>query len=61
MPYHIKVDNRKKKRFLIVRDEDDVVVGSSDTEAKAKRSIGYRMEAESPVMKKVNKTYRPRK
>ena len=64
MPYHIKIDNRKNKKYLIVRDEDGVVVGSSDKRAKAERSIGYRMEAvksEDPIAKKVNKAYRPRK
>jgi hypothetical protein len=60
MPYHIKVDNRKKKKYLIVRDEDGVVVGSSDSRVKAGRSIGYRMDAEH-IKAKVNKAYRPRK
>lgn len=42
MPYHIK---KKGKKYQIVRDEDNVVVGTSDSKAKAQRSIGYRMEA----------------
>lgn len=46
MPYHIK---KKGKKYQIVRDEDNVVVGTSDSKAKAQRSIGYRMEA---IMKK---------
>lgn len=48
MPYHIK---KKRKKYLIIRDEDNVVVGKSDSKAKAKRSIGYRMET---VAKKEN-------
>lgn len=42
MAYHIK---KKGKKYLIIRDEDNIVVGKSDSKAKAKRSIGYRMEA----------------
>ena len=63
MSYHIKTDNRKKKRFLIVRDEDGVVVGSSEYRAKAERSISYRIDAmkTSEIDKKVAKAYKPRK
>lgn len=46
MAYHLK---KKGKKYQIVRDEDKVVVGTSDSKAKAERSIGYRMEA---IMKK---------
>jgi hypothetical protein len=42
MPYHLK---KKNKEWQIVRDEDNVVVGVSNTKEKALRSIGYRMEA----------------
>lgn len=42
MSYHLK---KVGKKFKIVRDEDGVVVGASDTKAKAMRSIGYREEA----------------
>jgi len=42
MPYHLK---KKGKKYQIIRDEDNVVVGTSDTKEKAQRSIGYRMEA----------------
>lgn len=42
MPYHIR---KKGKKYLIIRDEDNVVVGKSDSKAKAMRSIGYRMQA----------------
>jgi len=42
MPYHLK---KKGKKFQIIRDEDNIVVGTSDTKEKAQRSIGYRMEA----------------
>lgn len=42
MPYHIK---KQGKKFKIVRDEDGVVVGTSDSKAKALRSIGYREDA----------------
>lgn len=42
MPYHLK---KKGKKYLIIRNEDNVVVGKSDSKAKAMRSIGYRMQA----------------
>ena len=42
MPYQIK---KAGKKFKIIRDEDGVVVGTSDSKAKALRSIGYREEA----------------
>lgn len=53
MPYHIK---KVGKKFQIIRDADNVVVGTSDRKAKALRSIGYRMEAESK--KKGHKAYK---
>jgi hypothetical protein len=57
MPYHIK---KVGKKFKIIRDEDNVVVGTSDSKAKAQRSIGYRMEAiakteRKPVKKSIVK------
>lgn len=66
MTYHIKTDKRKKKPFLIVRDEDGVVVGSSDKKSKAQRSIGYRNEAlksnkEVGIDEKVRKALKLRK
>jgi hypothetical protein len=45
MPYRI-VKRGKTKPYKIIRKEDGVVVGSSSSLAKAKRSIGYRMGAE---------------
>lgn len=42
MPYHVK---KVGKKFKIIRDEDGVVVGTSDSKAKALRSIGYREDA----------------
>ena len=45
MPYKI-IKRGKTKPYKIVRKEDNVVVGSSTSLAKAKRSIGYRMGAE---------------
>lgn len=35
MAYHLK---KKGKKYQIVRDEDKVVVGTSDSKAKAERS-----------------------
>lgn len=43
MPYDVRQDGT---RYEIVRREDGKVVGTSDTQEKAQRSIGYRMEAE---------------
>lgn len=43
MPYSIRP---KGDRFEIVRREDGKVVGTSDTQEKAERSIGYRVKAE---------------
>lgn len=43
MPYIIK---KKGKKYQIVNKETGKVVGTSDSKAKAGRSIGYRMEAE---------------
>lgn len=57
MPYHIE---KNGKKFDIVRDEDGIVVGTSDTKAKAQRSIGYRMKAVK-VKEQVEKAYKPRK
>lgn len=42
MSYHTK---KVGKKTAIVRDEDGVVVGKSDTKKKALRSIGYREDA----------------
>ena len=42
MSYHTK---KVGKKIAIVRDQDGVVVGKSDTKAKALRSIGYREDA----------------
>lgn len=42
MPYHVK---KAGKKFKIIRDEDNVVVGTSESKAKALRSAGYREEA----------------
>lgn len=44
--FHIK---KRGKKWDIIRNEDGVVVGTSDYKARALRSIGYRTEA---VMKK---------
>ena len=55
MSYHIK---KKGKKYQIVRDEDNVVVGTSDSKAKAQRSIGYRMEAIAEKEKKEGKKYK---
>ena len=49
--FHIK---KKGKRWAIVRNEDNVVVGISDYKARALRSIGYRDDA-------INKSIRAEK
>jgi len=48
MPYHLKKNTKVKsrKKWLIVRDEDGIVVGSSSSKKKAIASIGYRIGGE---------------
>ncbi len=50
MPYKI-VKRKGAKPWKIIRKEDNVVVGSSTSKAKATRSAGYRMGAEKPDKK----------
>jgi hypothetical protein len=48
MPYILKKNTKKKskwKKWLIIRGDTKETVASSDTRAKALRSIGYREEA----------------
>lgn len=45
--FHLK---KRGKKWDIIRNEDGVVVGTSDYKARALRSIGYRTEA---IMKKI--------
>lgn len=48
MPYILKKNTKKKskwKKWLIIREDTGETVASSDTRAKALRSIGYREEA----------------
>lgn len=40
--FHLK---KKGKKWQIIRNEDNVVVGTSLFKARAERSIGYRMDA----------------
>lgn len=49
MPYHIKKSGGK---FQIVRNEDNKVVGTSDTKAKAAASIRARMAGHSHKSKR---------
>lgn len=50
--FHLK---KRGKKWDIVRNEDGVVVGTSDYKARALRSIGYRTEA---IMKKIKQEKR---
>lgn len=57
MPYILKKNTKKKskwKKWLIIREDTGEIVASSDTRAKAKRSIGYR-EAGAKEEKKIIK------
>lgn len=47
--FHVK---KFRGKFQIVRDEDNVVVGTSRFKARALRSIGYR---EAAVLKSIRK------
>jgi hypothetical protein len=57
MPFHIEKSDSK---WLIVRSDTGEVVGHSDTLAKAKASIRYRMEGADETYTPVSVIYRKR-
>ncbi len=52
MPYKIVRTKRKSRPYNIINTEKKVVVGTSSSLAKAKRSIGYRLAAKGETKKK---------
>lgn len=56
MAYKVK---KQGKKWLIIKVDGNIIVGRSDTKAKALRSIGYREEAEAK--KKTGNVWKPKK